>query len=116
MTLALLRRYRRAHMLIYDNQKHAREFVQRYAAPKYWQRIDVEEIDLARLSARRLYQDIKQHWGADHSFAFVIHIAAGHLCTTLSDAYHGPSPHRHKDSSPKSSAAKRNDHMFEHTL
>ena len=34
---------------------------------------------------------------------------------TLSDAYHGQSPHRHKDSSPKSPQAKRDDRMFEHT-
>ena len=44
------------------------------------------------------------------------HIADGHPGTTLSDAYHGQSPHRHKDSSPKSSKAERNDHMFEHVL
>ena len=90
--------------------------MQRHVAPKYWRRIDLEEIELARLSVRRLDQDIKQHWGADHGFAPVTHVADGHPCTTLSDAYHGPSLHRHWDSTPKSSKAKRDDHMFEHML
>ena len=85
-------------------------------APKYWRRILVEEVDLARLSFRRLRHDFERHWGAGHGFDSVTHIADGHLCTTLSDAYHGPSPHWHSDSTPKSSKAKRDDHMFEHTL
>ena len=85
-------------------------------APKYWRRIDVEEIDMARLSAKRLRQDIERFWGDGHGFASVTHIADGHPCTTLSDACHGPSPHRHKDSTPKSSKAKRDDHIFERTL
>lgn len=71
---------------------------------------------MAQLSTRQLTHDIKQHWGAEHGFASVTHIADGHPCTTLSNAYHGLSPHQHKDSTAKSSKAKSNDHMFEHTL
>ena len=103
-------------MLVYDNRSNAEAFVRRHVAPKYWRRIDVKELDLARLSARPLDEGIKRHWGASHRFALVTHIADGHPCTTLSDAYHGQSPHRHKDSSPKSSKAKRDDNMFRHML
>ena len=116
LTLTLLRRYRRARMIVYDNRQHAGKFVRRHMPPKYWHRIDVEEVDMARLGAKRLMRDIERHWGDGHGFASVTHIADGHPCTTLSDAYHGPSPHRHKDSTPKSSKAKSDDHMFEHTL
>ena len=116
LTLTLLRRYRRARMIVYDNRQHAEHFVRQHLAPKYWSRVDVEEIDMARLSAKRLRRDIERHWGAGHGFASVTHIADGHPCTTLSDAYHGPSPHRHHDSTPKSAKAKGDDHMFEHTL
>ena len=93
LTLTLLQRYKRARMLVYDNRKQAEKFVRAHVPPKYWRLIDVEEMDLARLSARRLRRDIESHWGAGHGFGSVTHIADGHPCTTLSDAYHGPSPH-----------------------
>ena len=116
MTLSLLRRYRNARMLVYDNRSNAEAFVRRHVAPKYWRRIDVKELDLARLSARPLDEGIKRHWGASHRFALVTHITDRHPCMTLSDMYHRQSPHRHKDSSPKSSKAKRDDNMFRHML
>ena len=50
-------------MLVYDSCNNAEAFVQRHVALKYWRRIDVEEIDLARPCTRRLDEDIKRHWG-----------------------------------------------------
>ena len=109
-------RYQHEGMLVYDSRTGSKVFICKHVPPKYWRRIDVEEIDLARLSSRRLDADIKRSLGEGFGFDLVTHIADGHPSTTHRDTYHRQSPHRHKDSSPKSLQAKHNNHMFEHTL
>ena len=69
-------------MIVYNNHKHTQEFVWWHVALKYWQHIDVEEIDLAWLSVQHLNQDIKQHWGTDQE-------------AVATDSVHGSGRHVH---------------------